>query len=201
MKLFVHFCSQSFNNCYVLGLDGKALIIDPGNMEGGIIKSIEDNSYTLSGVLITHSHMNHVHGLKTLARIYQTDIYCINPLIQDIRTIPVRGNETLSIGPFTIEVISAPGHSADSAIYKVDRMLFTGDSFSAGLVGQTASIYAAGSQMASLRGKILSLPGDYVVFPGHGPPTSLDAERHFNAGLHDFDQHKSQRSRFRVELE
>jgi glyoxylase-like metal-dependent hydrolase (beta-lactamase superfamily II) len=95
----------------------------------------------------------------------------------------VRDGDILSIGTFTVEVISVPGHSADSAVFKIDRMLFTGDALTAGLIGRTISAYGDMIQMTALEGRVLSLPGDYTVFPGHGPPSSLEAERKYNAGI------------------
>ena len=201
MKLYVHFCAFGFSNCYILGDGNEAIIVDPANMDEAILKNIEDNDYILIGVLITHGHLNHVHGLNTLMRVYDTDIYSISPDVRGHKTIPVRDGETIRIGNFIIEVIAAPGHSADSAVFKVDNMLFTGDAMTAGLIGRTASVYAAANQMTALRGKILSLPGDYSVFPGHGPPSSLDAERRFNYGVNAFEDYKNRHNRFRPELD
>jgi len=67
-------------------------------------------------------------------------------------------------------------------------------------VGTTASAYAAATQVTALRSKIFSLPGDYTVLPGHGPPSSLEAERRFNLGLNVFDQQKNRRPAFRLDL-
>ena len=55
--------------------------------------------------------------------------------------------------------------------------------------------------MDGLRSKILSLPGNYVVLPGHGPPTTLDAERQYNAGIQRYEQDKHARPRLEVEVE
>jgi glyoxylase-like metal-dependent hydrolase (beta-lactamase superfamily II) len=208
MKLFFHYCPFGFSNCYILGTETTgggenspmALIIDPGAMDKGILNFVENNNYTLQGVLITHDHRNHVRGLRTLKRIYNAEIYAINHIIMDHRTTLVRDGDVLRIGPFTIEVISVPGHSSDSAVFKAGRLLFTGDALSAGLVGSTASSYGASVQMTALRSKILSLPGDYVVLPGHGPPSSLEAERSFNAGTEQYEQHKNRRRQFAPEF-
>jgi glyoxylase-like metal-dependent hydrolase (beta-lactamase superfamily II) len=179
----------------------EAILIDPGTMDVSILNTIEENEYDLLAVLVTHGHTGHVHGIKTLKRIYDTDIYCISPIIQEHKTKPVKDGVTLRIGSFNIEVIAVAGHSADSAVFKIDRMLFTGDAISAGLIGRTASIYAAANQINALRGKILSLPGDYSIFPGHGPPTSLEAERRFNTGLNSYRDYASRRSSYSFEQE
>jgi glyoxylase-like metal-dependent hydrolase (beta-lactamase superfamily II) len=205
LKLYFHYCTFGFSNSYILGSDDgteikEALIIDPGNMDETTLGYIEDNEYNLRGVLITHDHLNHVHGLKTLMRIYNTEIYGINPVIREHRTVLVRDGDIFSIGSFRVEVISVPGHSADSAVFKIGHLLFSGDVLSAGLVGRTASAYGLANQMTALRSKILSLPGNYTVLPGHGPPTSLDAERLFNAGVNSFEDFKARRPKFSVSI-
>jgi glyoxylase-like metal-dependent hydrolase (beta-lactamase superfamily II) len=216
MKLFFHYCPVSFSNCYVLGTefpDGGALprtpsnmaphreavLIDPGYMDEAIVNFIEKNEYHLLAVLITHDHGNHVRGLQTLKRIYDADIYAVNPIIVDYKTILVRDRDICRIGPFRFEVISVPGHSPDSAVFKIDNLLFTGDALSAGLVGRTVSTYGAAIQMTALQSKIFSLPGDFTILPGHGPPSSLEAEQRFNAGVQLYEQRKNQRRVFTVE--
>jgi glyoxylase-like metal-dependent hydrolase (beta-lactamase superfamily II) len=213
VKLFCHYCAFAFSNCYILGTDfeetetpgtsagsREAIIIDPGHMDETILRLIEDNNYTLRGILITHDHINHVRGLKTLKRIYDVPAYGMNPVIRDCSTIMVKDEETVVIGPFETEVIGVPGHSADSAVYKIGRFLFSGDALSAGMVGSTASSYAAANQFNALRNKLLALPGDYMVFPGHGPPTTLEAERRFNQGIQFFEEQKIKRPTFKIDF-
>ncbi|MDR2071122.1 MAG: MBL fold metallo-hydrolase [Treponema sp.] len=221
MKLFFHYCLPSFNNCYILGTDDPespnsgtahqdaahrdaahldAIIIDPGVMDEDILNFIEKNDYTLRGVLLTHDHYSHVRGLRTLKRIYDAEIYAVNPLILDQQATLIRDGDILTVGPFCVEVISVPGHSSDSTVFKIGNLLFTGDAINAGLVGTTASSYGAAIQMTALRSKILSLPGDCIILPGHGPPTSLDAERRFNAGIQLFEQRSKRRPSFTVNL-
>jgi glyoxylase-like metal-dependent hydrolase (beta-lactamase superfamily II) len=204
MKLFFHYCSYGFSNCYVLGTDPPdergALIVDPAVMDEQILGSLEKNDYPLLGVLVTHDHIKHVRGLRTLKRIYETKVFAINPRINEHRTVMVRDGETFGVGPFTVEVIATPGHSSDSAVFRIDRLLFTGDCLSAGLVGRTASAYGAAVQMTALRSKILSLPGDFTILPAHGPPSTLEAERRFNDGINAFDEIRSRRPKFNLDL-
>jgi glyoxylase-like metal-dependent hydrolase (beta-lactamase superfamily II) len=176
-----------------------AVIIDPGIMDTEILSLIEDNNYNLRGIFITHDHPHHVRGVKTITRIYDTEIYAINPVIMERRAVLVKDGDIVNIGPLRVEVIAIPGHSADSAVFRIDRLLFTGDALSAGEVGGTASSYAAMNQVRALRSKIVSLPGDFTILPGHGPPSSLEAERRFNSGLKFFELPKRKRPVFRYE--
>jgi len=206
MKLFYQYCSYGFSNCYVIGTDkikpgqpSAAVIIDPGSIENIILDTIENNNMDIKAVLITHDHLSHVRGLRTLLRIYNAEIFAVNQSILDNRTNVVKDGDKLIIGGFTIEVISIPGHSSDSVVYRVGDMLFTGDVLTAGLVGSTASAYGAATQMNNLRSRLLSLPGDYIVLPGHGPPSTLEAERRFNTDIFNYDQNRSKRPIFRVD--
>ena len=207
MKLFFQYCSYGFSNCYILGSENavndqqnSAIIIDPGSMEKNILDTIENNNFDLKAVLITHEHLNHIQGLRTLKKIYNVGIIAVNQNIMEQKTTRVKDGDKLIIGGFTIEVISIPGHSSDSVVYKIGDLLFTGDVLTAGLVGSTASTYGAATQMNKLRSRLLSLPSDYVVLPGHGPPSTLEAERRFNKDIFNYDLSRTKRPVFKVEL-
>ena len=200
MELYFHYCSFGFSNCYVLG-EGEhsdAIIVDPGVMDNQLLEFIEKNDFNLKAVLITHDHLGHVHGLRTLRRIYQTEVFAINRLVHDSETTIVKDGDKINIGPFAVEVISIPGHSSDSVVYLTGGLLFTGDVLTAGMVGTTVSAYGAATQMNKMRSRLLSLPGDYTVLPGHGPPSSLEAERRFNVGITRYEEQIIRRSAFRL---
>jgi glyoxylase-like metal-dependent hydrolase (beta-lactamase superfamily II) len=141
-----------------------------------------------------------VHGLRTLKRIYNAEVFAVNQSIMSHKTTMVKDGDIIEIAGFTVEVISVPGHSSDSVVYCIHGMLFTGDVLTAGLVGSTASAYGAATQMHKLRSRLLSLPGDYLVLPGHGPPSTLEAERRFNTDIFNYDQNRSKRPSFRVDI-
>lgn len=213
MRLYYHYCPSGFSNSYVVGTDfdeekpgetsvpREAVIIDPGIMDSGLLSLIEDNGYTLRGILITHDHPHHVRGVKTLMKIYNAGIYAVNPEIMGHRTEIVKDGDIVKLGPFKIEIISIPGHSADSAVYKMERLLFSGDALSAGMAGNTASSYAAATQINALQTKLMSMPGDYTIFPGHGPPSSLESERRFNLDLISYGQQKKRQSSIKFYLD
>lgn len=207
MKLFFHYCSSGFSNCYILGTENAAegqqnaaIIVDPGSMENSTLETIENNNFDLKAVLITHEHLPHVSGLRTLKRIYNAEIIAVNQSILNHKTAMVKDGDIVIIGGIQIEVISIPGHSSDSVVYRIDNLLFTGDVLTAGLVGSTASAYGAATQMNKLRSRLLSLPGDYTVLPGHGPPSTLEAERRFNRDIFDYDQNRNKRPVYKIDL-
>jgi glyoxylase-like metal-dependent hydrolase (beta-lactamase superfamily II) len=168
-----------------------ALIVDPGCMDEPILNFIEDNDYTLKGILLTHDHANHVNGLRSLKRIYNVEIYSANSHVMDYKTNVVRDGDTISIGSFSVKAVSAPGHSIDSMVYIIDHLLFTGDALSAGLTGRTDSAYSAMRQITMIQNKIFTLRGNYIVLPGHGPPSTLQVERNFNVGIGLFEENRN----------
>ena len=208
MKVFIHYCPYGFSNCYIMGTDiddknspRDAVVVDPGSMETPMLDFIEGHDYKLKGILITHDHKGHVHGLRTLRRIYDTKIYAVNPMVQNHKTTVVKDGDILKLGAITVTVITVPGHSSDSAVFRINQTLLTGDTITAGLLGSTISSYGKTKQMDGLRSKVLSLPGNFVVLPGHGPPSTLDAERQFNIGIQNYGQNKKQRPKFEVEFD
>lgn len=204
MNIYVHYCLYGFSNCYIVGADDSAdpavprsaLIVDPGCIDEKLVEFIEKNDYTVRAILITHDHDNHVHGLKTFKKIYNAEVFAVDPTVCEQRATLVHDGDILDLAPFAVEVFSVPGHSADSAVFRIERVLFTGDVMSAGLVGTTASSYGRAVQSAAIRSKLLSLPGDLVVLAGHGPPSTLEAERRFNAGLEASERAGAQRAAF-----
>ncbi|MDR2543092.1 MAG: MBL fold metallo-hydrolase [Treponema sp.] len=206
MKLFYHYCSYGFSNCYILGKEetkekpNAAIIVDPGSMEKITLDIIENNNFDLKAVLITHDHLCHVHGLRTLKRIYDAEVFAVNQTIMGYKTNMVKDKDVFNIADIPVEVISIPGHSSDSVVYRIGTLLFTGDVLTAGLVGSTASVYGATTLMNKLRSRLLSLPGDYVVLPGHGPPSTLEAERRFNTDIFNYEENRNKRLAFKIEL-
>jgi glyoxylase-like metal-dependent hydrolase (beta-lactamase superfamily II) len=203
VKLFFQYCSFGFSNCYVLGADDQqnsAIIVDPGSMEKTTLEIIENNNFNVKAVLVTHDHAAHVRGLRTLKKIYNAQVFAVNHSIMEYKTNMVKDGDRIGAAGFMIEIISIPGHSSDSVVYRIGSLLFTGDVLTAGLVGSTASAYGATTQMNKLRSRLLSLQGDYIVLPGHGPPTTLEAERRFNTDIFNYDQSRSRRPSFRVDL-
>jgi glyoxylase-like metal-dependent hydrolase (beta-lactamase superfamily II) len=202
MKVYYYYSAKGLCNCYMLGDGHDALIIDPGCVDEALIDFIEKNKYALKGILITHNHANHINGLRSLKRIYRdAAIYSANGLVMDYKTNVVRDGDIIDIGSLRVNVISVPGHSIDSVVYLVEHLLFTGDVLSAGLIGRTDSSYGAMRQIAIIQNKLFTLPGNYIVLPGHGPPTTLNVERGNNIGIGLFDENRNKTRRTSLSLE
>ena len=95
----------------------------------------------------------------------------------------VRDGERFEVCGMRAEALSVPGHSSDSIVYRVERVLFTGDTLEAGAIGSTLSRYGGNLLRQGLAQKVLSQDESCVILPGHGPPSTVLAERRFNLGF------------------
>jgi hydroxyacylglutathione hydrolase len=185
MKLYQHYSVYGFANSYLLGDDEtkQALIVDPGEFNAGMLNHVERNGYYVRAILITHNHVHHVRGLKTLLKIYEAEIFAANSRVMGVSCRVVKDGERFAIAGFRADAFSVPGHSSDSMVYRIDKLLFTGDALHAGVIGRTLSPFNAELLIDRLKTRILGLGDDLVVLPGHGPPSTLGVERRFNLGL------------------
>ena len=182
MNLFFHFSVDGFSNTYLLGPEagGDAILVDPGSMNVTLLNLIESNGYYIRHVLVTHGHESHVAGLRTLRKIYDFEIYAETDTVLDFKCVRIGDGDTLRLGELTVKVYALHGHSSDSLAFAVESCLFTGDVMCAGLVGATPNGYARELLIGEISRKLLSGTMNYYVFPGHGAPTTLEAERLIN---------------------
>jgi len=171
-------------NCYLIEVDGKRILIDPA--EGGepLRSFVGEGGVDL--VVNTHGHFDHTGGdwefPDARVLIHPSDIplldsaYPGHPPVD--RTID-EGDEIAS----GLRVIHTPGHSPGSIVLVGDGVLFVGDLLFAGSIGRTD--FPGGSQEDMLRSllRLIRLPGDYLIYPGHGPVTRLERERRENSFL------------------
>ena len=95
----------------------------------------------------------------------------------------LNGDGIIKIAGFNVEFFSVPGHSPDSMVYKIEDVVFTGDTLISGVTGSTLSQYSHKLLCKKIKDKIFSLPNRTVVFPGHGSPSTIESEKQFNIDL------------------
>ena len=175
-------CYKNFSNCYLLINEEykQAVLIDPGEVTTQMIDQIESGGYKLCAVLLTHSHPNITRGLNTLLKIYSPVIYCANCDIKNCELFILKGDGHINIAGFDVEYFSCPGHSSDSMVYKIGLIMFTGESLTAGMIGETDTQYSKKILLNNLKQKVLSQTDGTILFPGRGPPSSVGAEKKFN---------------------
>lgn len=158
-------------NCYLLEIDKKILIIDPGSDFEKIDSYIQEDDEVLA-ILITHRHFDHIGALEEFVKKYRCPVY------DKITT----EEETYNIGPFSFNVIFNPGHSEDSItfyFYK-DKVMFDGDFIFEGNVGRCDLEGGDMSSMMKSIQKIKRFPDETTIYPGHGEFTKLGHEKKKN---------------------
>lgn len=195
-------------NCHIVGDEagGEALVIDPGDEVERIREVLARDRLKVKLIVATHAHIDHVGGLAELQKatgapvlMQQQDL----PLYQNLAlqaawvgmetpdSIEVSGflrdGDALRWGALKADVIATPGHSPGSlSLYMAgeDSRLFSGDTLFQGSIGRTDLWGGDFRQIInSIRDRLLALPDATPVFPGHGPPTSIGAERESNPFL------------------
>lgn len=185
MKIYFHPNAETFSNGYVVVNEETkgAVLIDPGKVTKEMIIQIEDNHYKPKAVLVTHNDEEHLGGLATFLKIYETDVYAAESEILGIQTKTIHGEGHLDIAGLKIEYFPVPGHSPDSMVYKIGSVLFTGDVILAGTIGETNSSFSKMILRRGIEQKILTQPEDTVIMPAQGPLTTVAAERSFNIDI------------------
>lgn len=194
-------------NCTILGdeTSGEAMVIDPGDNVQAILSRLAAHKLTLKQIVITHAHIDHVGGALQLKRATGAPILLNKndlPLLQlmDVQAgwLGVQPPEVappdesaehgmkLGIAGHPAEVIHTPGHTPGSIClyFQPDHLLLAGDTLFAGSIGRTDLPGGDGKQiLQSIHDRLLVLPDDLRVIPGHGPQTTLGEERQTNPFL------------------
>lgn len=212
MKISIFQLSLFGINTYIVSDTGTGdcAVIDPGMItpqeERAITGFIESNHLHLTHIINTHLHIDHAAGISYLQRKYGAPVYAhpadavlgehidaqanmfgIGEKIDNVtETTPLKDGDIIHIGKGSLEVIHVPGHSPGSiALYdRKDGFLIAGDILFAGSVGRTDLPGGSHDQLIrGIKSRLLKLPADTVVYPGHGPATTIGHETLHNPFL------------------
>lgn len=186
-------------NTYILWNDHHALIIDPGSRSMRLQEAIDERNGIVDGIVLTHAHFDHIAGVDTLVDRYHCHLYMNDldmELLQDPRLNFSIGQEVIvrskaltllpgehTIGAFTFTFIDVPGHSEGSSMVLWDQHLFSGDMLFQGSIGRTDLATSSNSKMAQSLRKVVAMDPGLIVYPGHGPKTTLKEELLYNPFL------------------
>lgn len=191
-----------FANCYIVAerKGGKGIVIDPGDEGEKIIDIVNTNKLQIIYIIATHAHIDHIGDVEVVQQttgakflLHSQD----SPFLKDPRLnlssmtekprifpspqMLLSDGEILRVGEIEIKILHTPGHTPGSICLKINECVFTGDTLFAGGVGRTDLSGGNLKQLQkSIAEKLLNLPPDTQIFPGHGPESTIGKEKREN---------------------
>ena len=194
-------------NCSVIGDESthEGLVIDPGDNIEDVVSIVRKHNLQIKQIVITHAHIDHVGGAMQLRAatgapilLNQNDYALLKMLDAQAAWIgvappgkveidhSVAQADSIKTGSLSADVIHTPGHTEGSIClyFPAEKKLIAGDTLFAGSIGRTDLPGGSFEKIIrSLHDKVLELPDDTVVIPGHGPLTTIGRERESNPFL------------------
>ena len=194
------------SNCYIVGSEATkgGMIIDPGDAAKQILKIVEDLGLDIKFIVLTHSHIDHVGAVKKIKEAIGAEV-AIH--IDEAESLPRQGGglsavfgifypsppppdrllkdgDSVDVGDLHFTVLHTPGHTPGGICLLGDGAVFTGDTLFNYGIGRTDLPGGSYSElMNGIHSRLMALPDDTVVYPGHGPETTIGAERQGNPFL------------------
>jgi hydroxyacylglutathione hydrolase len=183
-------------NCYIVRTERgapQAVVIDPGADATTLRLEIARMETTVAGILVTHTHYDHIGAVADLAEATGAPVYT-SELEAPVLATPdayfpgmgirpwraertLAGDETIELAGIAFQTVEVPGHSPGHLAFYADGSLFSGDVLFAGSVGRTDLPYGDWTTLVeSIRALVDRFPPETTVYSGHGPPTTLGAE-------------------------
>ncbi len=192
-------------NCYVIGDGASGAIVDPGDEAARIALAVEQTGLEIGQILVTHAHIDHVGAVAALADEYACPVLMhaeAEPMLQQLPTqammmglrfgkVPavdrhIEDGEILEVGSLRLESLYTPGHAPGHLAFYVESegLVLSGDALFAGSVGRT-DLFGGDMEVLvrSINERLLTLPDETRVYPGHGPRTTIGDERAYNPFL------------------
>jgi glyoxylase-like metal-dependent hydrolase (beta-lactamase superfamily II) len=194
-------------NCSVIGDEAsrEAMVIDPGDDIGDVLAIIQKHNLSVKQIVITHAHIDHVGGAMKLRAATGAPILLNHNDYTLLKMLDLQADwigmqspgkveidhslneqDTVKAGSLIATVLHTPGHTEGSIClyFPMEKKLIAGDTLFAGSIGRTDLPGGSFEKiMRSLHDKLLSLPDETAVVPGHGPLTSIGVERDINPFL------------------
>lgn len=173
-------------NCYIVSIDGKDIIIDPGYNASSCVKSKVKNPIA---ILNTHGHFDHIWSNQEVKEFFNIKLYTpkddefmltLNPynlgLPPSYADVLVTPDEELEIEGIKVKFHHFPGHTPGCSVIEINNTLFSGDFIFKGTIGRFDFPNSNSKQMKESLNKILKWEKNYNIYPGHGSKTTLKNE-------------------------
>lgn len=192
-------------NCYIVGDEEtrEAIVIDPGGNSRDILATIDKHQVRVIAIVNTHAHFDHVGALHSIRAetgapfvLHEDEVEMLQAAQSSAAMfglgIPpqsaperlVRDGDRVDVGSIALQVLHTPGHTPGGICLLCENHVFVGDTLFQGSIGRTdfpGGDYA--TLMRSIRDKLLPLPDDTIVHPGHGGTTTIGEEKALNPFL------------------
>jgi hydroxyacylglutathione hydrolase len=196
------------SNCYIVGSSStkQGMIIDAGAEAGNILRTVQEMGLSISLIVITHAHMDHIDALRAVKErtnaqfaIHEAEKELLStapPMnvvaalgLSHFKSAPepdrlLKDGDLVDVSDLHFKVLHTPGHSPGGICLSGHGVVFSGDTLFNFGIGRTD--FAGGSYellMKSIREKLMVLPDETIVYPGHGPSTTIGDERRGNPFL------------------
>ena len=206
MKIEVHTVGALAENCYLVvdGASNSAALVDPGAEGERLVRAVRATGATLAAIWLTHAHVDHVGGIAAVKLEWPEVPIHLNPLdaplyaraaqVAEMYGLlpfdspppfdqPLADGSRLALGALDFEVLHTPGHAPGHSVIVGGGVMFAGDLLFAGSIGRTDLPYANPADMTRSLERVTHLPERTVVYPGHGPSTTVGQERRTNPFL------------------
>ena len=186
-------------NCYVVSDEqGNCAIIDCDGNTTALYNYIDQNNLKPTHILLTHGHFDHIGAVEEVQEKYGCLVCACEkeiPLLSDPNLnastmshrplsltpdITVKEGESVAVGNLVFKVMETPGHTEGSICVVIENTIFSGDTLFLGSCGRVDFPTGDAKTMMDSLKRLKNLEGDYVVYPGHGPSTTLEYERKTN---------------------
>jgi glyoxylase-like metal-dependent hydrolase (beta-lactamase superfamily II) len=188
-------------NCYLL-IDestNRAVLIDPGDEPARILAALHRSGAVLESVWLTHAHFDHLGGLAGVLRAHPVPVH-MHPLEAPLHGVAVDSalrfgirieappaadrelaeGDRLTVGSQELSVMHVPGHAPGHVAFYNDSVVFGGDCLFAGSIGRTDLPFGDRDTLDASVARLIALGDELVVYPGHGPATTIGRERQTN---------------------
>jgi glyoxylase-like metal-dependent hydrolase (beta-lactamase superfamily II) len=194
-------------NCYVVGDEatGNGALIDPGDEGARIAAAVERTNLDISKIILTHAHIDHVGAVVDLVKEYSCPVFAHEDSKPMLEQLPMQAvmmgmkfgeilkidkfiedEEIVEVGGLRLRSLYTPGHSPGHLAFYIEGegVVIAGDALFAGSVGRVDLPGGDGpTLLKSIEDRLLTLPDDTAVHPGHGPDTTISRERETNPFL------------------
>lgn len=191
-------------NCYIVGSEvtKEGMIIDPGDEAGKILSKVKDLQLDIKFIVLTHGHIDHIGAVKEVCGATGAEIYVhtddaqslkgwrMSSMLGSFYPAPpppdrlLKGGDNINIGDLHFLVLHTPGHTPGGICLLGQGVVFTGDTLFNYGIGRTDLLGGSQHQLlTSLHTKLMVLPDNTIVYPGHGPESTIGAERRGNPFL------------------